>query len=149
MKRQFCAFFLDHFLFGVEVSEVQEVVSNQMMTRVPLAPPVIGGVINLRGQLVTAIDVRCLLDMPPLPEGHLPMNVVLHTSDGLVSLLVDDIDNVIEVDESTFEEPPGTVHGRARELIRGVYKLEDRLLLVLSTEAVLDRDKRKNSSAPR
>jgi purine-binding chemotaxis protein CheW len=141
MKRQFCVFYLDKFLFGVEVANVQEVVSNQTMTRVPLAPPVIGGLINLRGQLVTALDVRQLLDIPPLPEGQLPMNVVLHTSYGSVSLLVDDIDNVIEVDDSAFEEPPDTVHGRARELITGVYKLDERLLLILSTSSVLEIEK--------
>ncbi|MDD5348812.1 MAG: chemotaxis protein CheW [Chthoniobacteraceae bacterium] len=149
MTRQFCVFLLDGQLFGVEVSLVQEVVRHQAMTRVPLAPPVIGGLINLRGQLVTAIDVRRLLNLAPLPEGRLPMNVVLHTTDGSVSLLVDDIDNVIEVDDSAFEEPPDTVHGRTRDLIQGVYKLEDRLLLVLNTEAVLHFEKAKSATTGR
>lgn len=146
MTRQFCVFYLDQLLFGVEVANVQEVVNSQKMTRVPLAPPVIGGLINLRGQLVTAIDVRRLLDIPPMAEGRQPMNVILHTADGAVSLLVDEIDNVIEVDEATFEAPPDTVRGRARELIRGVYKLDERLLLILNTDSVLALEKKHRSS---
>ena len=143
MKRQYCAFLIDDHLFGVEVANVQEVVRHQSMTRVPLARAEIGGLINLRGQLVTAIDTRQLLGLPPLPDGKLSMNVVLRTSEGgAVSLLVDDIDNVVEVDGRAFEVPPETVRGRARELISGVYKLEDRLLLILCTDTVLDLEKR-------
>lgn len=137
MKRQFCVFSLENFLFGVEVSKVQEVVRHQAMTRVPLASSFIGGLINLRGQLVTAIDLRGLLELEPRPAGQLPMNVVLSTPEGAVSLLVDEIDNVIEVDDSTFESAPETLRGRARDLIQGVYKLEDRLLLILCTDTAL------------
>lgn len=143
MNRQFCAFVLDNLLFGVEIANVQEVVRHQDMARVPLATAEIGGLINLRGQLVTAIDIRHLLELEPLPDGKLPMNVVLSTTEGAVSLLVDEIDNVIDVEDSIFEAPPETVRGRARELISGVYKLQDRLLLVLSTEAVLDAKRRQ------
>lgn len=149
MKRQFCAFYLNELLFGVEVAHVQEVVRHQSMTRVPLAPAVIGGLINLRGQLVTAIDLRQLLEIEPLAEGKLPMNVVLSTGDGAVSLLVDEIDNVLEVDDNDFEAPPETVRGRARELISGVYKLEERLLLILCTETVLDLERRNTAVTAR
>ena len=137
MKNQFCAFYLDGFLFGVEVERVQEVVRNQPMARVPLAPSLIGGLINLRGQIVTAIELRYLLGLPARPADKEPMNVVLRSADGAVSFLVDDIDDVIETDDAEFEQAPETVTGLARELIGGVYKLHERLLLVLSTDIVL------------
>src|SRR5262245_33457779 len=104
------------------------------MTRVPLAPPVVRGLINLRGQIVTAIDLRRRLQLSERPAEQPPMNVVIRTDNEAVSLLVDEIGDVREVDEETFERPPETLKGVARELIRGAYKLKDRLLLVLDTE---------------
>lgn len=133
----YCTFNLDGLFFGVEVLEVQEVIRFQRMTKVPLAPPVVSGLINLRGQVVTAIDLRRRLGMPERPAGMEPMNVVVRTEDGPVSLLVDDIGDVLEVDDAAFEPPPETVQGVARELVSGVYKLEGRLLLVLDVEKAL------------
>jgi purine-binding chemotaxis protein CheW len=132
--RQFCTFILAGHLFGIEVVEVQEVLRYQRMTPVPLAEPEVTGLINLRGQIVTALDLRCLLGMPPRPDDRLPMNVVVRTAEGSLSLLVDEIGDVIEVGEDSFERPPATLTGRARELVRGAHKLDDRLLLVLDTE---------------
>jgi purine-binding chemotaxis protein CheW len=133
-ERQFSTFFLDGLLFGVEVSKVQEVIRYQEMTRVPLAPPVVQGLINLRGQIVTALDLRRRLNLKDRASDRLPMNVVVRTGDEAVSLLVDEIGDVLEVEEDTFERPPETLQGEARELIRGAYKLKDKLLLVLDTE---------------
>jgi purine-binding chemotaxis protein CheW len=133
-NRQFCTFFLDRLFFGVEVQKVQEVIRYQEMTRVPLASKVVQGLINLRGQIVTALDMRRRLDLSERPEGELPMNVVVRTDDGPMSLLVDEIGDVLEVDEKAYERPPETLQGVARELICGAYKLKDRLLLVLDTE---------------
>jgi purine-binding chemotaxis protein CheW len=138
ISNQYCTFQLDNLFFGVEVQKVQEVIRYQEMTRVPLASPVVRGLINLRGQIVTAIDLRCRLELKPLPEGRLPMNVVVRTDDGPISLLVDEIGDVLEVNASTFERPPETLKGEARELIRGAYKLKDRLLLTLDTERVVE-----------
>src|SRR5262245_54412999 len=104
------------------------------MTRVPLAPPVVRGLINLRGQIVTALDLRRRLEMPDRPADLLPVNVVVSTADGAVSLLVDEIGDVLQVPEAAFEPPPDTLRGAARALIRGVYKTDDRLLLILETE---------------
>lgn len=137
--RQFCTFFLNDLFFGVEVLSVQEVIRFQEMTGVPLTNEVIRGLINLRGQIVTAIDMRRLLEMPDRSDEELPMNVVVQTDEGPVSLLVDEIGDVIEVSDEDFEEPPETVTGTARELIRGVYKLDDRLLLVLDTSEVVEQ----------
>lgn len=152
-SRSYCTFHLDGLFFGIEVFQIQEVLLYQDMTRVPLAPDMVRGLINLRGQIVTAFDLRRRLELPPLPEGQLPMNVVVRDEDSLVSLLVDEIGDVVDVDESTFEAPPENVKGVARELTTGVYKLEGRLLLVLDLAKVMlipgkarDRDGRREEA---
>ena len=132
--KQFATFYLDKLLFGVEVEKVQEVIRYQEMTRVPLAPPVVTGLINLRGQIVTAMDLRRRLELSQRDAEKLPMNVVVRSGEEAVSLLVDEIGDVLEVEDESFEAPPETLQGVARELIRGAYKLKDRLLLVLDTE---------------
>jgi purine-binding chemotaxis protein CheW len=132
--QQFCTFFLKDQFFGVPVQQVQEVIRYQEMTRVPLTPSVIRGLINLRGQIVLAVDLRRRFAMEDRPESQLPMNVVVRTEDGPVSLLVDEIGDVLEVEEESFERPPETIEGQTRELVRGVYKLQERLMLVLDTE---------------
>ena len=132
--RQFCTFMVDKLHFGVEVLQVQELIRFQEMTRVPLANSVIRGLINLRGQIVTAIDLRRRLGLERREDGALPMNVVIRTDEGVLSLLVDEIGDVLNVSQDSFERPPETISGVARELISGVYKLKDRLLLILDTE---------------
>ncbi len=133
-RRQLCTFFLQDLYFGVEVEKVQEVIRYQEMTRIPLAPDVIAGLINLRGQIVTAIDLRRQLELTARLAGQLPMNVVVRRDDGPISLLVDEIGDVVEVEEELFESPPDTLETRRRDFIRGVYKLKDKLLLLLDTE---------------
>ena len=137
LTRQLCTFYLDGHVFGIDVVRVQEVIRYQEMTRVPRAPADILGLINLRGQIVSAIDMRSRLDMAPRPKDRLPTNVVVRSSDGPVSLLVDEIGDVLEVDEASVERPPDTVSGRAKDLVRCVYKLEKGLLLVLDPERVV------------
>lgn len=132
--RQLCTFFLGDHIFGVDAHLVQEVIRYQEMTRVPLTPASVSGLINLRGQIVTAIDMRKRLGYPERPAGKLPMNVVIRSDEGAVSLLVDAIGDVIEVSQDSFETPPDTLQGVTRELIGGAYKLKDRLLLVLNTK---------------
>ena len=136
--QQFTTFVLDGHLFGVEVETVQEVIRYQETTRVPLAPPSVGGLINLRGQVITALDLRHRLGMSQRPEGQLPMNVVVRTEDGAVSLLVDQIGEVIETDARHFEAPPDTVTAQARDLIRGAYKLDRTLLLALDVPKAVE-----------
>jgi len=140
MTRQFSTFYLDDLFFGIEVEKVQEVIRYQEMTRVPLASRVVEGLINLRGQIVTAVDLRQRLRLRDREAGELPMNVVVRTDDGALSLLVDEIGDVLEIDDKTFEQPPETISGVARDLIRGVYKLRDQLLLVLDTERAVQLD---------
>ncbi len=132
-QHQYCTFYLDGQYFGLEVLHVQEIIRYQEMTRVPLASAVVRGLINLRGQIVTALDLRRRLELSDRPVDQLPVNVVVHTDDGAVSLLVDEIGDVLEVPAETFERPPETLVGPARDLIRGAHKLTDRLLLILDT----------------
>jgi purine-binding chemotaxis protein CheW len=137
-SQQFTTFTLDGHLFGVEVETAQEVIRYQETTRVPLAPGSIGGLINLRGQVITALDLRHRLGMPERANGQKPMNVVVRTEEGVVSLLVDQIGEVIETDVRHFEAPPDTVTAQARDLIRGAYKLDGTLLLALDVPRTVD-----------
>ncbi len=136
--RQLCTFFLGPHTFGVDARRVQEVIRYQEMTRVPLTPPFISGLINLRGQIVTAIDMRKRLGYEDRTDQKLPMNVVIRSEEGAVSLLVDSIGDVIEVSDDAFENPPDTLQGLTRDLISGTYKLKDRLLLVLNITAAIN-----------
>ncbi len=138
--KQYCSFYVSDLFFGIEVCLVQEVIRYQEMTQVPLASREIGGLINLRGQIVTAIDLRRRLDLPDRAVGKLPMNVVIRTDDAAVSLLVDEIGDVLEVDDQSYESPPETLTGLSREVISGVYKLKEKLLLILDTKATVALD---------
>jgi purine-binding chemotaxis protein CheW len=121
-------------MFGVELQKVQEVMRHLELTEIPLAPDVVSGLMNLRGQIITAIDLRHRLELPARPEGILPMNVVIRSADGAVSFLVDEIGDVVEVDDESFETPPETLQGKVREVILGVHKLEKHLMHVLDTD---------------
>ena len=147
--RQFCTFFLDQFMFGVELEKVQEVIRHLELTEIPLAPEVISGLMNLRGQIVTGIDLRRRLDLPPRRGDRQPMNVVIRSADGGVSLLVDDIGDVVEVNEDSFERPPETLRGKVREVIVGVHKLENNLMHVLNTDRACETATAASSNALR
>jgi len=137
-EKLYCTFYVDRGFFGIAVEEVQEVILNQPMTKVPLAASSIAGLMNLRGQIVTTIDMRRLMALPPAPDNVEPMNVVIRAEGAPVSLLVDDIGDVIDVSEADFESVPETVSGVSRELLEGVYKLDGKLLLVLNAHKILD-----------
>lgn len=136
MARQLCTFYLNGLYLGVDVTRVQEVIRYQAMTRVPLAAPEVRGLINLRGQIVTAIDLRTRMGFAALDDAQ-PMNVVVRGLWGNVSLLVDQIGDVVEVNEQAFERLPETVVAASRELFLGVYKLNRQLLLVLDAERAI------------
>ncbi|MEQ1884265.1 MAG: chemotaxis protein CheW [Bryobacteraceae bacterium] len=136
-SRQYSTFTVGDLFFGIEVLDVQEVLRHLEMTSVPLAPSVIEGLINLRGQIVTALDMRTRLGLPQRTEYETSMNMVVRSEDGAVSLLVDEIGDVIEVQSDAFESTPDNLPAEQRELIRGIYKLDGRLLLVLSADRVL------------
>lgn len=137
-EQQFCTFSVDGFFFGVPVARVQEVVRHQDITPVPLSPPEISGLINLRGQIITAIDLRRRLGLPDRPAGQQPNNVLIHAADGSVSFLVDQIEDVLSVPLDSLEPPPATLQESLRRFLRGVSKQQDRLLLWLDEAKAMD-----------
>lgn len=135
--QQFCTFYLDKYYFGIEVERVQEIIRYQEITPVALSPDVVEGLINLRGQIVTAIDLRRLLELPERSADCSPMNIVVRTEDCAVSLLADRIGDVLELPDDSFEEPPDNLDGAAKKLIERAYKLDGILLLTMDTEKVV------------
>jgi purine-binding chemotaxis protein CheW len=130
-ERLYSTFYVNGAHYGVDALDVQEVLRQQPMTRVPLATEEVRGLINLRGQVVIAIDLRRRLGLEPLAEDQQSMNLVVRTEDGPVSLLVDRIGDVLRVEEEDLEPAPETVDDAQRELLLGVFKLESGLLHVL------------------
>lgn len=129
--KQFCTFYVNDILLGIEVLNVQEVLRCQDLTEIPLAPPEIQGLINLRGQIITAINLRSRMRLPPGKSEKNSMNVVVRINNEVVSFLVDSVGDVLEVDEENFEPVPSTVDASIRELVSGVYKLEGKRLLMI------------------
>lgn len=138
VKKQLCTFYVNGFYFGVDVLRVQEVIKYQKMTPVPVSPAVVKGLINLRGQIVIAVDMREKMGMPPRENQQLPMNVVVHSDEGAISLLVDKIGDVIEVDDKDLEAPPDSLNGVNRDLLLGVYKLPKTLLLSMNVDEAIN-----------
>jgi purine-binding chemotaxis protein CheW len=132
--RQFCTFYLNHLLFGVESQKIQEVVTHRELRPVPLAPRVVSGLMNLRGQVVVALELRRQLELPDRSPESKPVCLVVRTASGTVCLLADEVGNVVEVQEDTFEPSPETLSPRLRSVILGVHKLEHQLMHVLDTE---------------
>lgn len=146
-SHQFCTFYLGERYYGIDVLRVQEIVRHQTLTRVPLAPPMVRGLINLRGQIVTAIDLRRRLDLPDRDDGLESVNVVLQTDEGAVSLLVDEIGDVLEVTDAQFEMPPATLQGADRDLIQGAYKLTNQLLVILDPDRIVSSPESAGTAA--
>jgi purine-binding chemotaxis protein CheW len=130
----FTTFLVQDLLFGIPVARAQEVIQNHEITPVPLAPPIYLGLINLRGQIVPVVDLRRVLGLPEPPRAGASTFVVLRTREGPVSLLIDDVGDVLDVPEDGVEPPPETLPGRVRRLVRGIHKLDGRLLLLLEAE---------------
>jgi purine-binding chemotaxis protein CheW len=162
IEQQVCTFFLNDIYFGIPVQHVQEVIRPHALTRVPLAPPDICGLMNLRGQIVTVIDLQRRLDMKPSERRqpvstkvcvspiHQPsevedqptgfntgFNIVVQTDREVVSFLVDDIGDIVDVTEAQFEPPPANLKGKMRQMLSGAYSLQNGFLLILDTERIL------------
>lgn len=138
--QKYCTFYLDKYYFGIEVEQVQEIIRFQEITPVALAPEVVKGLINLRGQIVTAVDLRRLLELPDRTDGSVPMNIVVRTPLGAFSLLADRIGDVLELADGSFEAPPDNLSGMAGELIQRAYKLEGKLLLTMAIKKLVSAD---------
>jgi purine-binding chemotaxis protein CheW len=137
--RQYATFRIAGLLFGIDVLQVQEVIRAQEMTVVPLAPETVEGLINLRGQIVIAIDTRRSLGLPSAENRSAAMNIVIQSADGAVSLLVDEIHDVIDVPLDAYAPVPDNMPAERRNLIQCVYDLEQGLMLVLDIDSVLER----------
>jgi len=129
--RQFCTFRLAGLLFGVDVLNVQEVLQGQEITEVPHSRRSVSGLLNLRGQIAATIDMRSRLGLPPRDDAKMPVHIVVKFHDEPVSLVVDEIGDVMSIDPDLYEPPPETVSGSAKELISGAYKLDGQLLMAL------------------
>ena len=132
--RHLATFVIDGARFGVDVLLVQEALRSQERTPVPLAAPGIAGLVNLRGEVVLSIDLRVRLGLAPLTGDAEPMMVVVQVGGEAVSLLVDEVGDVIDVEDSQFESPPDTLEPALRQVILGAYKLPTGLLLALDVE---------------
>lgn len=140
VPQTYCTFYLERYYFGIEVEQVQEIIRFQEITPVALAPDVVKGLINLRGQIVTAIDLRTLLELPARESDEVPMNIVVRTPQGAFSLLADRIGDVLELSDDSFEPPPDNLQGMASELIQRAYKLDGSLLLTMAIDKVVSAD---------
>lgn len=135
---QLCGFRIGNDYYAIPVLEVQEVVKPQVKTVVPLAPEYIDGLINLRGQVVTAINMRKLLKINDENKNDDYMNVIVSHSDGLYSLVVDEVLDVMEIKKDKFSVTPPTLDPNVKKYIIGVFKLEDRLLILLNLKKVFE-----------
>lgn len=134
---RYATFFLNGICFGVPIEKVQEVLELQEITLVPLSPAVLPGIINLRGQILTTIDLKTRLDLAPSESKEQPMMIVVRTSEGPMNLVVDKIGSVLLVDSDLFEEPTETLKAGVRAVTTHVCKLEGQLVLVLDTGKII------------
>jgi purine-binding chemotaxis protein CheW len=136
-SKKYASFYLNSICFGVPIEEVQEVLEFQEITPVPLSPPVLPGIINLRGQILTTIDLKARLDLAGGSYASQPMMIVVRTVEGPMNLIVDKIGSVVDVDSERFEKPTETLKPGVRAVTTHVCKLEGYLLLVLDTEKII------------
>lgn len=134
----FVSFTIGKQLFGVPILKVQDILKPDSIASIPLAPPEIKGSINLRGRIVTVIDVRVRLGLEPREETTDSMGVTVEQNQDLYTLLVDQIGDVVSLSKDKFEKNPGTLDATWREFASGVFRLEDRLMVVLDVERLLD-----------
>lgn len=134
-REQFTTFTVNGECFGIEISKVQEVAGVPVLSHVPLAPPFVKGLVNLRGQIATAMGLREIFNLSK-SEGSETMSVVCRIDGNLVALVVDQIGDVIEVDNSMFEQAPDTIVAGIRRYLKGVYKLNGRLLSIVEIDAI-------------
>jgi purine-binding chemotaxis protein CheW len=124
-------------LCGIPVLSVRDIIVTQAMTRVPLAPREIAGSLNLRGRIVTAVDLRRRLGLPERDASEPGMSVVVDQQGELYSLVVDTVREVLELKEAQFEANPPTLAAGWRDYSAGIYRLKSELLVVLNVERVL------------
>lgn len=125
-------------VFGIPVLQVQDVLGAQKVTRIPLARPEVAGSLNLRGRIVTAIDVRCRLNLPPRQDMLKEMSVVVEHDGELYSLIIDEVGDVMSLQDNDFENNPATLDSLWLGISAGIYRLEKQLLVVIDVPKLLD-----------
>lgn len=133
--RQLVTFKTGQYAFGINVLEVQEVLKRQKMTSVPLAGKEVRGLINLRGHIVTAIGMRERLQLAPTGDEAEQMNLIVSLKDGAASLVVDSVGDVITLDPERYRPRPATLNSPLKEMVTGVYQLDEVLLLHIDPES--------------
>ncbi len=136
--KDYVTMYINGQLFGIPVSTVQDVLAPQKITRIPLAPREIAGSLNLRGRIVTAIDVRLRLGLSSKNEAASGMSVVVDYGGELYSLMVDSVGEVLSLALAAFERNPPTLDLQWREFSAGIYRLDSELLVVLDVARLLD-----------
>lgn len=135
-SREFLSIVIAGQLFGIPVLQVEDVLGQQTITRIPLAHPAIAGSLNLRGRIVTAINVRVCLGLPPA-ETKKDMSVVVDHQGELYSLIIDSIGDVLPLKQKNYERNPATLDPLWKDVSQGIYRLEDELLVVLDVPKLL------------
>lgn len=136
-----CGFYIGDFFFSVPLESVREVLKKAVVAPVPGTPPTVAGLLNLRGAIVTVLDIRSRLGLAPKPSAESGALLLLDDGDESVGLSIDRVGDVVGVEEGSFEPLPETLRGPARSLIQGAYKLPDRLMLALDLDAVLEAER--------
>jgi purine-binding chemotaxis protein CheW len=136
-KRDFLTIKIDNQIFGIPILQVQDVLGEIKVTKIPLAPPQVSGALNLRGRIVTAIDVRKCLGLPSLEDGNKKMSVVVMHDDELYSLIIDAVGDVMSLNDSEFEQNPATLDLTWKSVSLGVYRLDGNILVVLDIPKLL------------
>lgn len=139
--QQICTFFLNDLYFGIEIENVQEIIRQQPLTRIPLAPTDICGLMNLRGQVIPVVDLSCRLGLRAASCGRgeqIAHNTIVNANDEVVSFMVDEIGDVLQCQSDTFEPPPANLNADIRFFLKGAYKLERGFLLVLNPTQILE-----------
>jgi len=136
--QDYVTMFIDGQMFGIAVLTVQDVLGPQKITRIPLAPREVAGSLNLRGRIVTAIDVRLRLGLKRPQDDNKGMSVVVEQGGELYSLMVDQVGEVLSLPVAKFERNPPTLDPMWREFSAGIYRLDDKLLVVLDVAKLLD-----------
>ena len=127
----------DH-LFGLPIFRVQDVFVPERLTRVPLAPPEVAGVLNLRGRIVTLIDMRCRLGLGSRENGQQSMAIGVESRGESYGLLIDSVGEVLKLDNQSWEPNPSNLDARLASVSTGIYRLDSQLLMVLDVDRVLD-----------
>jgi purine-binding chemotaxis protein CheW len=125
-------------LFGLKLERVRDVFVPQALSSVPLAPQEVAGLLNLRGRIVTALDLRRRLGLPPQEEGKPTIAVGIEDRGELYGLIADKVGDVLWLQASQYEAAPANLDPRWAKVCAGVYRLDDRLLVVLDVDKVLD-----------